>query len=337
MTTPLAETDVDYAVIVRDSANRLFDSVQIESADTWSDGLWSAAESAGLTVAAVSEDAGGVGLPLGEALDMAALAARHASNAPLGETIVAAWCLDQAGFEVPDGPLYLIDVDRSGHGAGVVSWARRGRGVAVVPAETGHRIALMDGEHTVVTEGSNIAEEPRDTVTVSLDPARLRLSGPLVIPSAFALGALTRSVQIAAALEIMGGMALSYANERKQFGRPLGRFQAVQQSLASAFGEISAAAMSVKIALHGIGEAGDETRIAIAKQRTSEAAGKVAAAVHQVHGAMGFTREHDLQLYSRRVWAWRDEYGNDTFWARRLGARALAAGADRLWPDAAGI
>jgi hypothetical protein len=51
-----------------------------------------------------------------------------------------------------------------------------------------------------------------------------------------------------------------------------------------------------------------------------------------VHGAIGFSTEHPLHRYTRRLWAWRDDYGSETAWAARLGAHVAARGADALWP-----
>ena len=70
--------------------------------------------------------------------------------------------------------------------------------------------------------------------------------------------------------------------------------------------------------------------VAVAKARVGEAAGKIVAVVHQVHGAMGFTREHPLHRSTRRLWAWRDEFGGEATWQKRLGAAALAAGGEAL-------
>ena len=74
------------------------------------------------------------------------------------------------------------------------------------------------------------------------------------------------------------------------------------------------------------------SQVAIAKVRVGEAAGAGAAIAHQVHGAMGFTYEHTLHHSTRRLWAWREEFGNETLWAERLGGMVAARGADELWP-----
>ena len=62
-----------------------------------------------------------------------------------------------------------------------------------------------------------------------------------------------------------------------------------------------------------------------------EAAGEGAGIAHQVHGAIGFTMEHILHRYSRRVWSWRDEFGSESIWAVRLGEAVAAKGSDALW------
>jgi acyl-CoA dehydrogenase len=72
--------------------------------------------------------------------------------------------------------------------------------------------------------------------------------------------------------------------------------------------------------------------VAVAKARVGEAAGKGAEIAHQVHGAMGFTREHNLHYCTRRLWSWRDEFGNETLWQARLGREVARQGADALWP-----
>jgi acyl-CoA dehydrogenase len=147
--------------------------------------------------------------------------------------------------------------------------------------------------------------------------------------------ALGRALLLAGAARGAVAMAVRYATERVQFGRPIAKLQAIQQSLALAGAEVAAAAAATEAAArevdgHGFAEA--SFAIAAAKARAGEAAGQVARITHQVHGAIGFTREHDLRLVTTRLWAWRDEDGSEAYWNDRVGARALEAGADGLWP-----
>ncbi|MGB0407600.1 MAG: acyl-CoA dehydrogenase, partial [Pseudomonadales bacterium] len=57
---------------------------------------------------------------------------------------------------------------------------------------------------------------------------------------------------------------------------------------------------------------------------------------HQVHGAMGFTHEHQLHHRTRRLWCWRDQHGHEAYWQAVLGRALCAAGADALWPELTG-
>lgn len=69
-----------------------------------------------------------------------------------------------------------------------------------------------------------------------------------------------------------------------------------------------------------------------AKIRCAEAAGTGSAIAHQVHGAIGFTEEHVLHRFTLRAMGWRDDFGNESYWAVELGNMIAARGADDLWP-----
>ena len=72
--------------------------------------------------------------------------------------------------------------------------------------------------------------------------------------------------------------------------------------------------------------------VAVARSRTGRTAAEATAIAHQLHGAIGTTREYPLHRLSRPIWAWREEYGNETVWAAQLTAHVLAAGGGAsLW------
>jgi acyl-CoA dehydrogenase len=101
--------------------------------------------------------------------------------------------------------------------------------------------------------------------------------------------------------------------------------------LAEAAGQFAAAAASADLAADAADGADFDFAVAVAKARVGEAAGKVAEICHQVHGAMGFTQEHPLHFATRRLWAWRDEFGHEAYWQQRIGMQVCAAGGDALW------
>ena len=138
---------------------------------------------------------------------------------------------------------------------------------------------------------------------------------------------------MAGALESVLSQTVQYACERIQFGRPIGKFQAIQQSIAVMASEVTAAGTAVEAACEAANRGPARFEIAAAKIRAGMAAGVSAAIAHQVHGAIGFCYEHTLQFGTRRLWSWRAEFGNESSWAQRLGAQAIRRGGDRFWED----
>jgi len=121
-------------------------------------------------------------------------------------------------------------------------------------------------------------------------------------------------------------MALHHVNERQQFGRSLGKFQAIQQQLSMLAERTVAAQVAARIGLSAPGLTLDRCRVGVAKSVAHEAAGLSAAVAHAVHGAIGISQEHDLQLYTRRLKRWQISFGSDGYWARHVGEARLAAG-----------
>jgi acyl-CoA dehydrogenase len=173
--------------------------------------------------------------------------------------------------------------------------------------------------------------------------AALRVAGDAVTrpaagvdrPALHRRGALARAVVMAGAMERALDTAVTYAGERKQFGRPIGKFQAVQQNLAVMAGQVGAAGAAADAggeALSIDDPAKQEFLIAIAKTRVGDTATLASEIAHQVHGAIGFTKEYALQLSTPRLWSWRDEFGGEAEWAAKVGAYVCAGGADALRP-----
>ena len=125
--------------------------------------------------------------------------------------------------------------------------------------------------------------------------------------------------------------ATRYATERRQFGKPIGAYQAIQQNLAVLAGHAAAADIAAAHAFRAADRGDAAFEIGVAKVRAGEAAGIGASIAHQVHGALGFTYEHDLQFVTRRLWAWRAEFGGEGWWATALGREVAGWGADALW------
>jgi acyl-CoA dehydrogenase len=123
-------------------------------------------------------------------------------------------------------------------------------------------------------------------------------------------------------------LLIDYVNTRSQFGRPIGRFQAVQHLIADIAGELLASEAVLSDALH---KPDDRLAWLSAKIQAGRAATAVAAAGHQLFGAIGFTAEHVLHRYTKRLWAWRDEWGRQGACERNVGEMAMMSGESGLW------
>jgi len=144
--------------------------------------------------------------------------------------------------------------------------------------------------------------------------------------------ALRRAALMAGAVSAVAAMTLRYNGEREQFGRPIGRFQAVQAHLVTIHQQAAAVASAIDGAVEAVELGRGSFEIACAKMLADRAAQLVTAAAHQTHGAIGMTKEYPLHYLTRRLWAWRDEAGGHHRWADRLGAALVACGPDALYP-----
>ena len=352
----------DAARLIAETTGRLFaergDPRELNRAadEGWRRPLWRALEEAGLTRAWLAEEAGGAGVSARETWEVLRVAGAHACPVALAETLLAGRLLAEAGLGVPAGELALAPVrlgdgfviDEEGRVTGraravphvaaaatlvVVATAGERQVVAIVPpdaaAATPRRADMGDGRADLALEGVQ-----------ALDARPLPDGWSADTP--MALGAALRAAQMAGALEGVLALAVTHALEREAFGRPIARFQAIQHALARLAGEVAAALAVSGAAMMALDEAwagsagghGDPIAIEVgaAKLRCGEAAYTGAMIAHQVHGAIGWTAEHVLQRYSRRLFAWRDDFGAESHWAAMLGDMVTDAGAEGLWP-----
>jgi acyl-CoA dehydrogenase len=257
---------------------------------------------------------------------------------PAAETLLlGAWLLAQTGLsaggdEVTVAPGSATDslMLRDGRLSGTahrVPWARDARWIAVL---LDGRALLVDRAAVTIEARANLAGDARDTV--SFDGAVAR-SGRGVEPDAlFMRGALVRIALIAGALDRLYEIAVEHANERRQFGRPIGSFQAVQQHLVTIAQQVALAG----VAADATARRPDGFEVAAGKLLANRAALSAGRAAHQVLGARGTTLEHPLGRLTRRLWAWRSEYGDEHHWSTRLGAAVAQGGADSLYPAITG-
>lgn len=347
----------DLSAIVVDQADRLFrgevtkERLALADRGAWPAEVWAAIRNAGLPLALVPEALGGAGLHATDALRLVRLSGYYTVPVPLAETMIAAALHAEAFGTAIEGALSLapvaaedaISIEPTGAGyvlhgqARRIPWAAQVDHVMVYACDRAGSgwLALLPRPLPVAEQRRNIANEPRDTLAVEgmvLPEAAVRPAPATCADGFLAFGALIRALQMAGAMERCLDYSLTYAMERRQFGRPIGKFQAVQLMLAEAAGQFAAAAAATDLAAEAYRTPDFVFATAIAKARVGEAAGKIAEICHQTHGAMGFTQEHPLHFATRRLWSWRDEFGNETFWQERIGRLVCDRGGEALWP-----
>jgi len=342
--------------LITETADRLFseicthDAVQ-DAEDRGDPGqIWEAFAETGFAWISVPEHAGGSGGSLADALEVLRLVGYHRAPIPAAETsILGGWLLAEAGLALPRGivtvaPGHPTDSIRLVPGAsggvevtGTVSMVPWGRCAERLALIVDGRVVSVAVANAVVEPQLSLAGEPRDTLI--FDGAEADVGEPPQGVDAEALrfrGALSRVALVGGAIEKMSQLTVSYCQQRQQFGQPIARFQAVQQHLVWAAQDAALARMCAESAARQATRDTAEFEIAAAKLNANQAATRATKACHQAHGAMGMTQEYPLHHYSRRLWAWRSEYGGTQHWARWVGQKAVALGADRLYPLIAG-
>ncbi|MBO9680411.1 MAG: acyl-CoA/acyl-ACP dehydrogenase [Acidovorax sp.] len=282
--------------------------------------LWTQLEDAGFADALVPEEAGGAGLALAQVFGVWALCGAHALPVPLAETMVARALLAQAGVPRPTGSIALAEGRLEDDGSLRCPAVRLGAVADAVLVQHADGWSLLP-----------VAQAQSERAAFVLDADLRWAAAPRVavaLPQGLdvrTLQACLTAAQLAGALQEVFQRTLLYANERHQFGRPIGKFQAIQHQLAVMSEHVFAARMAARLGCAGDGLWPDRLRVAVAKARCSQAALAVAEAGHAIHGAIGFTEEYDLQLATRRLHAWRQTAGSESYWHGVAGAALVDA------------
>ncbi|MDT5290296.1 MAG: hypothetical protein QOF88_5185 [Mycobacterium sp.] len=324
----------------RDEIDRLVDDVGRRSFDAklgrrglpeeFDAELWRTLEETGLTRLTSAQ-----GASLRESAVVLDGLARWAAAVPVAETdLLAAWLAEQAGLQVPDaGPMSVAIADASPDGGRIagtatdVPWPRSGPVLLAVRADDATFVTVLDDAEIV--DSHTLAGEPRGAIAFDVPAADTVALSRAVGDELARRGAWARCVQIIGAFSAAADLTVRHIGERKQFGRPLSKFQAVQHALAEMLGQIERSRAATVLATAAAADFGfDSSRadyaVTVAKVAVGRAVGPVTTIAHQLHGAIGTTIEHPLWLATMRARSWSDEYGTTGYHARRLGRMALS-------------
>lgn len=278
--------------------------------------LWQAIEDSGFCDALIGEEHGGAGLALQEVFAVFEACGRHALPLPLAQTMVARAQLAGPARRPPAGPIALASAAALDQPVRVVCGAVSDW----VLLQVGSTLRLLDARQAErEVEPGSVDASLRWPDALLASAERFDAAVELRCTEAVLLAA-----QLSGAMRRILEATLQYANDRAQFGRSIGKFQAIQHQLSVMAEHAEAARMAARMACATSRGWPEPLAAAVAKARTSEAAVAVAAIAHGVHGAIGITDEYDLQLLTRRLHAWRTATGSESYWNIRLG-RALHA------------
>ena len=304
---------------------------------------WSALVELGLGGALVPENAGGFGLTAADFV----LVAEACGHAALPEPLV-----EHAGVALP----LLAALARDRRSATILDRALAGEitiAVAhsanpfVADADTaGAVLCLRDGDvHLCDADSVSLVPQPsadpfRRLFTLADRPCpttaiATAAEASAALDAALDHGALFAAAQLVGIAQRAVELAVAYAGERSQFGKPIGSYQAVKHLVATAQVKIEFARPVVYAAAAEAhhGDAYSRARISHAKLAAAEAADLACRTAVQVHGAMGYSWEVDVHFFLKRALALASWWGDRRFHLDRVGRRAfdLPLGADRTF------
>ena len=283
--------------------------------------LWEAFAGSGFLELMAPEASGGAALPLADLYPIVELLGRYTVPVPLAQAI-GARALVGPDVVLPGGLLTLAPaMQRNTDDTITCPSLPFGAVASHVLAADGDRLLLLDCA-TARREATGIPLDPTATLTWSRESPGEVIEGDAAALQP--LGAALHASMLAGAMTRTFEMTLQFCNDRVQFGKSLGKFQAVQHQLSVMAEQVIAAAMAAEAAFQSHARTPPTLLAAIAKARASEAAVFVANTAHALHGAIGVTQEFDLQLLTRRLHSWRMAHGSESYWHQVVGEHVLA-------------
>ncbi len=279
--------------------------------------FWPQVEASGFLDALVAENRGGGGLRLSDITPLAELSGYYLVPAPVCETMVARAVLSRAGYELPTG---FIALGWTAAKSVTLALARTARH-ALIGTPAGPVLVALTSHSPPVLGADGLS------ATVTLETEAKHVSDVVVDLSS--LAAALATAQMAGVARRILEVTVEYANLRQQFGKPIGKLQAIQQQLAVMAEKVVAIRMSGYIACAG-DFVPDRRTVAAAKIAASSSVPEIAAIAHAVHGAIGLSEEHDLQLLTKRLHAFRAQAGAEGYWAEQLGALCFTGREQRI-------
>lgn len=304
-------------------------------------GKWQTVASLGWSVIGVPEEEGGAGGTLADLIVLAQAVGSSGASLPIAETALARWAARGAAATWRQNLVATValapDVSARSRGDKLllrgelekVAWASVAEQLIV--AGPGWCALVPTGADGVAIDLSvNIAGEPRCRVLFDGAEA-LPLAGPSLHEMVRNRLSLLRVAWMLGAADQALNLTIQHALTREQFGRPIARFQLVAAAIAEMTSELELARGMLEVAVDQVERPESTLQTAAAMITAASCARRAARSSHQIHGAMGVTREYSLHRFTTRLWSWSDDCESERVWQERLGTLVAQSGPDAFW------
>ncbi|MBU8915974.1 hypothetical protein BGM25_08040 [Bacillus sp. FJAT-29953] len=195
-------------------------------------------------------------------------------------------------------------------------------------------LVLLDASQLEFKIKHNLANEPVYSFElINHSPKLVKLINPSVVNYYFSLQLLLNLAVATGALKKIVELTIEHANTRIQFGKPISSFQMNKNNLSIMAESVKQAEIMTRTCIESLKDEMDQQyylELMVAKLKVCEAINTATAIAHQIHAAMGFTQEHILHYYTRKLWSLRDEYQSESYWSQEI-SRFVLAEEKGLW------
>jgi len=279
-----------------------------------------------LTKLLVKEDLGGAGMTLTDIIPIIQLSAQYGTPIPFIETIISNFLLSELNIKADNDFItltnktenILIKKNKISGNFKSIPYLNLAEKILVETEIKNQKYIILFKKGGKLTPQKNFLSEPK----FDLDASELEIISMMEKPEQIDVQNLlinVRSIQSFGAMEKILNLCIEYCSQRKQFGRTLSKFQMIQNHISEIALEVAASGASLSTLKNNNKNFYNLKSTAIPKIRTGIASGKVIALSHQVHGAMGFTKEYELSYFTKALNSWRNEFGNEIYWQNILG------------------
>lgn len=327
----------------QDSLRELVADLISSQSDSGDDAaLYARFEESGLLSVGIDEELDGSGGTLEDLVAISEVVGFHGASVPIVAVSIGRWIVAQsgnadvlAGFvtaaltEMTEDELLTQNVEVAN-----VAWGRLARHVILCPSE-GRPVLVSRGDDGVDTvDGSDLAGNAGDTVVVESSATRVVLERAPKAEAIRARFALLRTACLAGAIRGAYDLTREYVRTREQFGAPLVKLPAVASGIATVRTkvlEVDAALSTAVLAWQSTTAPSDVLPIFAGRVVAARCASDTARLAHQLHGAIGTTKEYRLHRLTTALWSWRDADLPEADWARMLGEMVVRTGEPSSW------